>query len=59
VLIHKEWCAPTILCCALWQRVLDMPLLLRRMGRDLLDPNRALHLLHNVRFAVCVSGLSS
>lgn len=37
------------------QRVHDMPLLLRRMAGDLLDPARSLALLHNVRILFCVS----
>lgn len=37
------------------QRMLDMPLLLGRMGQELLEPANALSLLHNVRFGVCVS----
>ncbi|KAL2650441.1 hypothetical protein R1flu_018569 [Riccia fluitans] len=28
------------------QRVRDMPLLLRRLGRELMDPQRAIHLIH-------------
>lgn len=38
------------------QRMVDMPLLLGRMGQELLEPANALSLLHNVRFGVCVSG---
>ncbi|CAI5526778.1 unnamed protein product, partial [Closterium sp. Naga37s-1] len=40
---------------SLWQRILDMPLLLSRLGRDLTDPLRALRLLHNARMVFCVA----
>ncbi|CAI5992828.1 unnamed protein product, partial [Closterium sp. NIES-64] len=40
---------------SLWQRILDMPLLLSRLVRDLTDPLRALLLLHNARMVFCVA----
>lgn len=37
-----------------WQRVRDMPLLLRRLAWELGDPRRAVRLLHNARILFCL-----
>lgn len=37
-----------------WQRVRDMPLLLRRLAWELADPTRAVRLLHNARILFCL-----
>ena len=39
------------------QRLRDMPLLLQRMVQDLMDPQRALPLVHRTRIIIYVSSL--
>ena len=41
------------------QRLRDMPLLLQRMVQDLMDPQRALPLVHRTRIIIYVSSLNA